>query len=122
MATSFTTSSLKNMAWGDDAECTFTESAVDGSGIRLPGHCTIIQVTSSTVVNAATITPQFSIDGGATFNTVDVDREGRSYPTTHAGSAALKLPQTFFLPGGCVFRLYSSASQTSKTWTARAGK
>lgn len=121
MATTIQTSARKNEHWGDDVTCVFTEAAVDGSGIRIPGDMRLVQVTSSTVVNAATITPQYSIDAGTTWLSLDTDLEGRTYPATATG-AVLKLPKTFLLPGGCVFRMYSSASQTNRTWTARAGK
>lgn len=123
MAFTVGTSSRKNDTWGEDvASRVFAESAVDGSGFRIPPDMRLVQVTSMTTINAANITPQYSMDEGTTWLDIDVDIEGRSYPEAVAGSARAKLPKTFLLPGGALFRLYSSASQTSKTWTGRVGK
>ena len=122
MATAILTSARRNDIWGRDVACSYTEAAVDGSGIRMPDDMRFIQVTGCTTLNAATITPQYSPDDGTTWYSMDLDIEGRMYPADVAAGANLKLPKTFLIPGGALFRLHSSASQTDKTWTGRVGR
>lgn len=122
MATAILVSARKNDKWGRDVECSFTETEVDGSCFRIPDDMDIVMVTACDALNAGTVQPEYSIDEGTTWFAIDKDSLARTYPETVAGSAVPKLPKVFVLPGGALFRLHSSASQTDKTWTGRVGR
>lgn len=114
------TAETGNAKWSKEGELTFSDA------LRLPASAQGVQVTYCDALNACTLTPQYSLDGGTTWLSMDTDLEVRVYGETVGAAARPKLPKTFLLAGGItaddaevLFRLYSSVAQTSKGYRAR---
>jgi hypothetical protein len=126
MALTKTVAKRQTENWSVPVTLQIASSGVDGAAVILPLDAKLVQIVDCTALAAGTLTPQYSIDGGTNWMTLDTDLEGRTYPATIADATKPKLPKTFLLSGSgaaqVLFRATSSVAQADKVLTVVVGR
>lgn len=126
MAVTKTEAKRQTENWSVPVTLQIASSGVDGAAAILHLDSKLVQVVDCTALDAGTLTPQYSPDGGTTWVNFDTDIEGRTYPETVGAAAKPKLPKTFLLSGSAgaqvLFRATSSVAQADKVLTVVVGR